>query len=210
MQLSGVRIFSAGLLALILTACGQPPTPETALRTDRQTFISNLRALCGQSFAGHLVSTDDADADFRDLSMVMHVRDCGDDIIRIPFHVGDDRSRTWVITSLGDGLRLEHDHRHEDGTSDALTLYGGQTEAGNAGLKVNDERAQNFPADDKTKALFIRENIEVSTQNTWRVEVQPGNVFAYQMSRPGRMFRVEFDLTKPVATPPPAWGYEGQ
>jgi hypothetical protein len=27
----------------------------------------------------------------------MHVRDCGPDSIRIPFHVGADRSRTWLI-----------------------------------------------------------------------------------------------------------------
>ena len=28
----------------------------------------------------------------------MHVRDCSERELRIPFHVGDDRSRTWVVT----------------------------------------------------------------------------------------------------------------
>lgn len=207
-----LKIKSLGLLALcvFIAACDGPPTPTADTHSDQQIFLRNLRALCGQSFAGQLVSTDDADADFRDLPMTMHVRDC-DDIIRIPFHVGDDRSRTWVITDLGEDLLLEHDHRHEDGTSDVLTLYGGQTmDDGASGRYTNTHSAQNFPANDSTKALFIREGIEVSAQNTWRIEVQPGALFAYQMSRPGRMFRVEFDLSSPVETPPPAWGHGSQ
>jgi hypothetical protein len=34
------------------------------------------------------------------------------------------------------------------------------------------------------------------------MEVEPGRVFVYELSRPGgRLFRVEFDLARPVANP---------
>jgi hypothetical protein len=57
----------------------------------------------------------------------MHVRTCSENALRIPFHVGDDHSRTWVITRTENGLRLKHDHRHEDGSEDAVTQYGGDS-----------------------------------------------------------------------------------
>jgi hypothetical protein len=72
-----------------------------------------------------------ADSAFAASVLVMHVRECSADEIKVPFHVerdGEwDRSRTWVITRTADGLRLKHDHRHEDGTDDAVTMYGGDT-----------------------------------------------------------------------------------
>jgi hypothetical protein len=42
--------------------------------------------------------------------------------------------------------------------------------------------------------------------NVWAVEVEPGALFAYELRRPGRFFRVEFDLKRPIAPPPPPWG----
>ena len=39
------------------------------------------------------------------------------------------------------------------------------------------------------------------------MEVHPGRMFAYELTRPGdRKFRVEFDLSKAVPTPPAPWG----
>ena len=54
-------------------------------------------------------------------ALVMHVRDCRAERIRIPFMVGDNRSRTWVLTRQGDRIELKHDHRHEDGSADTVT-----------------------------------------------------------------------------------------
>ena len=51
--------------------------------------------------------------------------------------------------------------------------------------------------------------IELLSANVWTVTHVPGRMFAYQLQRPGRLFRVEFDLTKPVALPPAPWGDEG-
>jgi len=58
----------------------------------------------------------------------MEVRSCTEEEIRIPFHVGEDRSRTWVLSRSDSGFRLVHDHRHEDGSADAITGYGGSAE----------------------------------------------------------------------------------
>jgi hypothetical protein len=134
----------------------------------------------------------------------MHVRGCEDPArrIEIPFHVGDDRSRTWILTRTADGLRLKHDHRHADGTDDAVTMYGGGTTAPGTAMR------QAFPVDAESVAMFQREGLSASVTNTWAMEVVPGERFVYELSRPGgRLFQVEFDLSAPVAPPPAPWGW---
>ena len=74
-----------------------------------------------QAFAGQLLEYNESDIELLGQDMVMHVRECGDAEVRIPFHIGDDRSRTWVFTRTTDGIRLKHDHRHEDGSEDDIS-----------------------------------------------------------------------------------------
>ena len=155
-------------------------------------FFGYLSDLCGKSFEGRVVTTDPADADFQGKRLVMTVKNCSAEEIRIPFAVGEDRSRTWVVTDLGDRLRLKHDHRHEDGTEDVLSQYGGDTVA-----EGTDNR-QEFPVDQFSRDLFTREGRTVSNTNVWAMEVHPDRMFAYELRRPNRHFRVEFDLSKPV------------
>lgn len=190
-----MRTIVAALAALALTACASAPA-----QSPQDTFFANLSTLCGNAYAGRVVTTDAADADFASQQLVMHVRDCSADEIRVPFNVGENRSRTWVITRTGEGLRLKHDHRHEDGSEDVLTQYGGDT--ANAGSATRQE----FPADEHSKQLFRTNNIPASVDNTWAVGVHPGQTFAYELRRPNRHFRVEFDLTRPVPAPPASWG----
>jgi hypothetical protein len=191
-----IRLFAGGALALALAACASSSAPASP----QDQFFGNLRALCGQSFAGRVVTTDAADANFASQPLVMQVRECSDDEIRVPFLVGENRSRTWVITRTGAGLRLKHDHRHEDGTEDTLTQYGGDT------VSEGTAERQEFPADDFSKTLFTQNNIPASVANVWAIEVHGRRTFAYELRRPNRHFRVEFDLTAPVAAPPPPWG----
>ena len=191
----------AAALTLAVPACttlsaSRDPAPQDA-------FFERLSTLCGQAFAGRVAVDTPAPAGndpFAGKPLVMHVRECSERELRIPFHVGSDRSRTWVIAHTGGGLRLKHDHRHEDGSSDAVTMYGGDT--ANAGTASRQE----FPVDAESKAMFLREGRAVSVSNTWGLEVEPGRVFVYELARPQRLFRVEFDLTKPVAAPPAPWG----
>lgn len=185
-----------GLLgALAITAGQNAPAPAAE-------FFNALTGLCGKAFEGRIVANTPAQANdpFVGQRLVIHVRACEANRALVPFHVGEDRSRTFVITRTGDRLRFKHDHRHKDGTSDVLTMYGGDT------LSAGTATRQEFPVDAESKALFTREKREVSNTNTWAMEIHPGKMLAYELARPGRLFRVEFDLTKPVAAPPPPWG----
>jgi len=211
------------LPAALLVSCGPPPaqnTPDqesTDGATAQAAFFAALATHCGKAYGGTLVSKDEADADFVDAEMIMYVTECTDDSIAVPFHVlldGEwDRSRTWLITRTADGVRLKHDHRHEDGEPDAVTMYGGDT------ADDGTPRAQTFPVDEESIALFEREGLDASVTNIWRVEVDPAGAangqFAYELARTieggapePRNFRVEFDLTNEIAPPPPAWGWE--
>lgn len=179
------------ITSTVLAAVAALSTPGAAPAQD--AFFQNLTALCGKRFAGKLVSSDAADAAMASQPMTMHVRDCSATEIRIPFHVGADKSRTWVITKTDAGLRLKHDHRHEDGTEDVLSQYGGDTvEAGTA-------TRQAFPADAFSKTLFTTKGNAASVTNVWSVEMRPGESFTYALARPNRDFRVQFDLSKPLA-----------
>ncbi len=187
---------TAPLLACALAGCATPAEDEGP----QDRFLRGLASLCGKAFEGRIASPPvEADSAFAGKRLAMHVRGCTDDEVRIPFHVGDDRSRTWVVTRTGAGLRLKHDHRHSDGSEDKLTQYGRDT------IGPGTARRQEFPADDFSRALFTRENIPASTTNVWAMEMD-GRIFAYELRRPGRFFRVEFDLSRPVAPPPPPWG----
>ena len=181
------------LLVLLLAGCAAvPPAPATPA----DAFFARLSALCGRSYEGRVVAdTPTASPDFAGKRLVMHVRDCTAAQVRIPFHVGEDRSRTWVVTRTAAGVRLKHDHRHEDGTPDARTNYGGDT----AGPGTAER--QEFPADAESTAMFVAQNIPVSTANVWAMEVRPGQAFVYELARPNRLFRVEFDLARPVTSP---------
>lgn len=204
------RLLIALSCAAALSACAT--TPPSANPQD--AFWQALSSHCGQAFAGRMVSDEAPDADMRGAAMVMHVRECSASRIAVPFHVQRadgswDRSRTWLLTRTATGLRLKHDHRHEDGKPDAMTLYGGDTAApGTASV-------QEFPVDAESVALFRAEGRNVSVTNVWRVEVTPAGSaqarFAYQLLRQppnARNFRVEFDLTRPIPAPPAPWGHD--
>ena len=193
------------ILAFAVAACApEAPAPSTNAAPEAppqqvelapaDALMTRLNALCGQRFEGRMVSNDAADADMAGQRLLMHVRDCSPDEVRIPFHVGADKSRTWIITRTDAGLRLKHDHRHEDGTEDELSQYGGDTATATAGTATRQE----FPADEFSKNLFLTKGNPASVTNVWAVEATEV-IYAYELRRPERFFRVEFDLGKPVS-----------
>lgn len=191
-----MRNFLVPITFIFLLGC----TPQQA--EPAADFFNNLSELCGKSFAGKVISADPQDADWAKETLVMHVRDCSDSEIKIPLHVGENRSRTWIVSKTDGFLTLKHDHRHEDGEPDAITMYGGTT--ADAGTHTK----QAFPVDQFSKDLFVREGRDVSVTNTWTITLDGEKSFTYGLSRPNRDFRAQFDLTKPVDTPPPVWGSE--
>ncbi len=176
--------------------------PRAASDSPADALLAAFAGYCGQAFEGRIVANEPATPNdpFDGKTLVMHVRDCSPSEVRVPFHVGEDRSRTWVIARTPAGLDLRHDHRHADGEPDAVTMYGGQTR--DPGSSVHQE----FPVDEFSRTMFVAQGLTASVTNVWAVELQPGARFVYELSRPGRLFRVEFDLRKPVPLPPPAWG----
>ena len=189
-------------VALAVAALASAANAQAAAR-DADRFFANVAALCGTAFAGRVAAnepTPTAADPFEGKVLIVHVRRCEKDRIELPFHVGDDRSRTWVLTRTGDAISLKHDHRHRDGSADSLTMYGGVTRA--AGTAVRQE----FPADAESRDLFTRLKLPVSLPNVWAMEIEPGRRFVYELARPGRLFRVEFDLTREVPLPPAPWG----
>jgi hypothetical protein len=161
-----------------------------------QKFWEILSSHCGKSYEGKLVSPD-SDPRFAG-KLVMHVRSCEDGRLRIPFFVGEDLSRTWVLTMDEQQLiQLKHDHRHADGSEDAVTQYGGKaTNTGSASTQF-------FPADSFTAGL-----LPAAVGNVWWITVDDTS-FTYNLRRLGSatLFSVKFDLTKPIDTPPAPWGW---
>lgn len=208
-----VKKFGICVIIIGLSACSGISTPSAPPKA-ADAFFERLVTYCGKAFGGRLVSNEAPDADMVAMPMVMHVRNCSESEIRVPFHVGKadgswDRSRTWIITRTPQGLRLKHDHRHEDGSHDKVTMYGGDT------ASEGTAQRQEFVVDAESIALFQREGLARSVTNIWAVEIDtpksPNAKFAYELRRVGenaRFFRVEFDLITPIASPPPPWGSE--
>lgn len=161
-------------------------------------FWKNLQKHCGKAYEGRLAEGIENDA-FSGKKLLMYVRTCEEKRITIPFYVGEDRSRTWILTYENDRLKLKHDHRHEDGSEDKITQYGGtSTNAGVANIQF-------FPADSETADL-----IPLAATNVWWLTLED-ETFTYNLKRVGTEnpdFKVIFDLSKPVPAPEAPWGWE--
>ncbi len=174
----------------------EPPPP----RDPQTVFWERLSTLCGLAYAGFLtVGTEESDRYFGEADLKLHVRDCNDDEIRIPFHVSEDRSRTFVLRKTDEGLTLHHRHLDEAGQPAPPDNYGGRT------LEEGTASRQEFVVDDATVTMLPE-----ARYNVWAIEIEPGNYFAYELKRveEERYFRVEFTLDETIDSPPPAWGAE--
>lgn len=190
---SSIALRCVALLSVALSACGGD---EEQVASPQDEFFAHLEALCDRAYAGEAALVSGAGFDGQ---MVMHVRRCTQDEIQIPLHIGENRSRTWIVTRTGDGLRLKHDHRVEDGSDDPVTQYGGDTHGAGSGT------SQSFHAD-----AFTAELIPEAVTNVWTMTIEPGVRFTYHLTRndePRATF--VFDLSSEVDAPPAPWGYEG-
>ncbi|MBP9947867.1 MAG: hypothetical protein KBH14_15780, partial [Vicinamibacteria bacterium] len=107
-----MRSRTAFILLALLTAASstsmaraQAPTESPADR-----FFASVAGLCGKAFAGKIVANQPTPATtdpFEGKSLIFHVRGCGKDRLELPFHVGEDRSRTWVLTRKDGAISLK-------------------------------------------------------------------------------------------------------
>lgn len=160
------------------------------------SFWTTLQQHCGKAYEGTIVSV--ATPDFSNKKLTMHVKACEENSIRIPFNVGDNLSRTWVLTRSKSSITLKHDHRHEDGSEDKVTQYGGtSTNEGFAHMQI-------FPADIQTQ-----KTIPTAASNVWWITINDSS-FTYNLRRIGsdRLFTVSFNLKNPIEIPPAPWGWK--
>jgi len=160
-------------------------------------FWNNLQSHCNKAYEGSLALPKE-DKDFGGKKLTMHVRSCSDTVMKIPFFVGEDKSRTWILTYQNERISLQHDHRHKDGTEDEINFYGGiTTNSGQAGI-------QTFSADERTQEM-----IPAASTNIWWITIDD-TTFTYNLRRLGteRVFKVVMDLTKTIETPEVPWGWK--
>lgn len=177
----------------------EPETEAASISAERinSNFWNRLAKLKGKSFQGEVLEAPEGD-DFRGKKLVMHILDVKKDTIYIPFNVGDNLSRTWILTKTDKGIQLKHDHRKVDGSEDEVTMYGGVTpNTGFDGLAM-------FPADQETVDL-----LPSTATNLWWITVDEKQ-FTYNLRRIGSpvKFSIGFDLESPIDTPQPSWGWE--
>lgn len=185
-----MKVLICFLLLLPLHIVGQE-------QTSSEKFWTQLQAHCGKAYEGEITAGAVPGDGFTGKKLVMHVRACDTNDIRIPFFVGDDKSRTWVLHMNADKIiSLKHDHRNPDGTDEKLTQYGGISS--NVGLP----NIQVFPADVHTSEI-----LPPASTNIWWFTIDETS-FTYNLRRIGsdRLFSVSFDLTKPIETPEAPWG----
>lgn len=190
-----LRSLAATTILCVLAAL----TSAAQTKPPQDIFWEELTRLCGKAYAGTVAAAPADDTTFKDKALVMHVKACEKDRIRIPFNVGDNRSRTWVLTRKKGKIELRHDHRHEDGKPDAVTMYGGWT------TSVGMPTRQMFPADDQTVKV-----IAAAATNVWWIDLTPGEFFSYNLRRMGseRYFSIKFDLKNPISAPEAPWGWK--
>ncbi len=177
------------LFAVIMSSCTALRPGRAQLEEAQQNeFFERFRKLEGRKFAGQQVFAAETMPSWADKELVMHVHEFHEDVVYIPFRVGENTSRTWMLFRKRNGqLRLRHDHRHPDGSSEELTLYGGYSAPGSNASK------QIFPADEYTRNLPV--NI---SDNGWIMEFdEDADTFSYMLTKDGElMFRADFDLTE--------------
>jgi hypothetical protein len=184
---------------LLLSSANPPLSTQSKTAPGSAAFWNSLQKLCGRAFAGTVAAAPADDTTFKDKELVMHVRACEKDRVRIPFFVGADKSRTWILTRKGSRILLKHDHRHEDGTPEKVTMYGGWTTNGGAAER------QMFPADQQTVDI-----LPPAAANVWWIEIVDGKYFTYNLRRVGteRYFSIKFDLSGETAKPAAPWGWK--
>lgn len=154
----------------------------------QRAFFENLKRMCGQRFEGETQFPQNADHPLAGKRLIMSVESCGEGELRLPFHVGKDKSRTWILTLTEKGLLFKHDHRHADGTPDKITMYGGWAAPGGTPY------LQRFPADAETAKL-----IPEAATNVWTLRIIPEKQqFTYYLERHDQLrYSALFNLKAP-------------
>ncbi len=174
----------------VVLSCGQAKEKIIEEKSNQQKFYDNFKTLEGKRFSGTEIFISDTNNSWAHLNLEMFVQEFSDTLIKVPFKVGDNKSRTWMFFMEDENiLRFRHDHRHEDGTPEDLTMYGGYaTDEGS-------EFIQFFPADQYTCDMLPR-----ICDNLWIAEFSEDlSTFSYSLKKGDNLIiTIRFDLTQPL------------
>lgn len=155
-------LFSTAIFVL----CGQPTHAS-------ESFFANLRSLCGERFVGTMTFPVDGQDSFKGKPLTATIATCSAKQISIPFQVGEDTSRTWLVSRVNNQTIFKHDHRHKDGSLNEITNYGGTAQAQGTAL------SQTFPADEFTQKL-----IPEAATNQWSLTFsEDKHILTYHLER---------------------------
>jgi len=171
-------------LSLVTAVCLTMGGAATAATDTGEQFMKTLQSMCGQRFEGALSYAIDPNNPYVGQKMSTEIV-CTPTSVRLPVAVGADLSRTWIFTRTAAGLDLRHDHRHPDGSPEAVTMYGGLASDGGSAL------SQSFLADGITFKLFPG-----SETNRWTVSFSDDrSVLTYHLDRHAKP-RIEFVMRR--------------
>ena len=161
---------------LFLLALASAPASigaQTEPSNEQASFFESLKVLCRQTFSGEMTFPTEGQDAFAGKELVAHFQSCSESQIRIPFSVGEDTSRTWIINKTEFGLQLKHDHRHKDGSEHEINMYGGMAVSGGNSL------TQSFAADKHTAAI-----IPAASTNVWSLTLSDdAQTLTYHLER---------------------------
>jgi hypothetical protein len=153
-------------------------------------FFDAIRSLEGKTYYGKAIYMPDTTKanDFWGKKLSFKVIRTSKSEMKLPFNVGENQTRTWVLTKTKGGIRLKHDHRHTDGSPDSITNYGGDSDK-----KISTRLTQYFPADEFTSNL-----IPAAKTNRWIMEFSDDKKkFYYILERNKELrFKAEFNLAQ--------------
>lgn len=185
-----VKSLTIGFGMSLLVGCAAPSN-----QTSLTEFKAQLQSLCGQSFEGLVTSQDPQDVDWRKEVLTLGPVSCPDDVTTVlPLAVGPDHSRVWTLhlQEAGEALDFRHAHTLKDGSPDPVTGYGGV-----ATTQTSTALQAVFPVDEVSKKIFDENGLQVSMTNVWSITIDPEKRVTYKLTREGRRFVAEFDITAP-------------
>ena len=184
-------------LTIMGTAASLMGASVMATDSNQDKFFDSVKAQCGNAFSGKVEDSSNSTA-YNGRKFMLHIRDCSDTQIKMPLHIDDNSSRILVLTKSDGSIKLQHDHRHADGSSDALTLYGGYSSADSTA------NVQNFPESAESIAITKAQAPTRTYPSVWSIILSSEDI-TYQVVRPGRTIKTKFTFTDTVVHPPKAW-----
>lgn len=172
MKIQRIVLPSVLLLSTLIGTSASIAAPAE-LNNEQESFFESLKALCKASFSGEMTFPTEGQDSFAGKKLIANFEACSDSQIQIPFAVGEDTSRTWLINKTEFGLQLKHDHRHKDGSEHEINMYGGMAISGGTSL------SQSFAADKHTATI-----IPAASTNVWTLTLSDdAQTLTYHLER---------------------------